>query len=163
MRLKLWIGLFLILLGLELSAQQTIISGTVVKIIDGDTFDLLVEKSKLIRVRLADIDAPEKSQDFGLASKKTLNSLIVAKLVDVHFLKYDRNGRMIGSVYVDKLNINLKMVEMGMAWHYLKYSSNSNFAKAEQLARKQNIGIWSQPKAMPPWEYRKIKHAAKAK
>ena len=39
-------------------------SGVVVSVLDGDTVDVLVD-SKPVRVRLAEIDAPEKAQAFG--------------------------------------------------------------------------------------------------
>ena len=44
--------------------QVKVLQGKVVKVIDGDTFDLLTNEDVLFRVRMAHIDAPEKKQDF---------------------------------------------------------------------------------------------------
>ena len=41
------------------------ISGRIVRVLDGDTVEVLEPGNQLKRIRLAGIDAPEKSQPFG--------------------------------------------------------------------------------------------------
>ena len=59
----------------------------------------------------------------------------------------------------DRLS-NLEQVEAGMAWHYKKYqreqspSDRIEYSDAELEARRQKIGLWSDPNAIPPWDYR---------
>ena len=66
----------------------------------------------------------------------------------------DRNKRILGHVYIQKMYVNLKMVQQGLAWHYKKYSSEKLFSDAEILAKRSKKGLWIQPNAMPPWLFR---------
>lgn len=50
-------------------------AGPVVAVLDGDTVDVLVDR-KPVRVRLAEIDAPEKGQPFGTRSRQALASAV---------------------------------------------------------------------------------------
>lgn len=90
--------------------------GPVVAILDGDTIDVLVDRQP-IRVRLAQIDAPEKRQAFGTRARQTLAGLVFRQSVTVEEAGRDRYGRVIGAVYVSGVSVNAQMVELGMAWH----------------------------------------------
>ncbi len=46
------------------------INGRIVRVLDGDTVEILGEGNQLKRVRLAGIDAPEKNQPFGQRSRR---------------------------------------------------------------------------------------------
>lgn len=72
--------------------------------------------------------------------------------------KMDRNGRII-AVVVNKSKqiVNLELVKQGLAWHFKKYSHNPVYAKLELEARKNKVGLWQDPKAIPPWLWRKPK------
>ena len=52
--------------------NKTTITGTVVGVTDGDTITLLEDNHTQVKVRLAQIDAPEKKQDFGQRSRQLL-------------------------------------------------------------------------------------------
>lgn len=133
------------------------LKGKAVRIIDGDTFDLLVGTTTH-RIRLAGIDAPEKKQDFYNASKQLLGQLCNGQLLTVVVTDTDRNKRKIADIYTQqKLWINKEMISKGMAWHFVKYSSNKELANAELLARKQKIGLWSLVNPVAPWDWRKGK------
>jgi micrococcal nuclease len=136
---------------------QTILKGKAVRILDGDTFELLVQNKIRYKIRLTDIDAPEKGQDFGMLAKKELGELLANKEIEVRYKSKDRNGRILGLVNCNGQNINLLMVEKGLAWHFKKYSSDMTYAAAEQRARSQKRGLWSQENAVAPWDYRKHK------
>ncbi len=133
---------------------QTVLTGRAVRIIDGDTFEILTKSNTTYKIRLTDIDAPEKKQDFGNAAKQKLAACIFGREVRVIYEKLDRNKRILGHVYIGKEDINLKMIEAGMAWHFKKYSDNEHFASAENLARKYKKGLWIQPDPLSPWDYR---------
>lgn len=140
---------------MQIFGQVKVLQGKVVKVIDGDTFDLLTNEDVLFRVRMAHIDAPEKKQDFGSVSKKILLEKIVFKVVSVSFSTRDRNGRILGTVFYKNRNINLQMVEEGMAWHFTKFSSDENYANAQKSAQTKKLGIWSKSVVISPWEFRK--------
>lgn len=132
-------------------------SGTVVKIVDGDTFDLLTAGKKTVRVRMYGIDCPERKQDFYQAAKNALAGYIFQKNVLIKITGHDRNGRRIAMVFCNKQNINLAMIKNGFAWHFSKYSADINFAQAEKQARRAKAGLWKKPGAIAPWEFRKRK------
>jgi micrococcal nuclease len=151
------IFLSFLLLPLLASAPPPVytLKGKAVRIIDGDTFDLLVGNTTH-RIRLAGIDAPEKKQDYSNASKLLLGNLCSNQTLTVVVTDVDRNKRKIAEIYTEqKLWINKEMVAKGMAWHFKKYSSNKELANAELQARKQKIGLWSLVNPVAPWDWRK--------
>jgi endonuclease YncB( thermonuclease family) len=133
--------------------NQTI-HGKVVGVIDGDTIDVLDQFYQTHRIRLAEIDAPEKSQAFGYRAKELLSRKIFGQDVVVRSTKKDHYNRLIGQVYVGAKYINLEMVEEGMAWWYRQYGQDPRFQLAEDKARKYSKGLWIDPVAIPPWDYR---------
>ncbi len=143
------------------------IRGRVVKVADGDTLTILEHDSGRARtpaapspsatqhkIRLNGIDAPEKSQAFGKVSKKHLSSLVFGKDVRVKYKSRDKYGRILGTVYVDGLDINLEMLRAGLAWHYKRFDSTPAYAAAESEARQNRRGLWSDPNPTPPEQFR---------
>ena len=70
-----------LLVFLSLAASADSLTGKVVKITDGDTFYVLDTNYKQHKIRLAGIDAPERKQAYGLASRKHLASIVAGKQV----------------------------------------------------------------------------------
>ena len=130
-------------------------SGVVVAVLDGDTLDVLVDK-KPVRVRLANIDAPETKQAFGTRSRQTLRAATFQKNVTVLSSSVDRYGRAIGTVLVDGQDINKSMVAQGMALVYRKYLSDRGYLAIEASAKAARLGLWADPEPIPPWEWRKL-------
>ncbi|EKR8637854.1 thermonuclease family protein, partial [Escherichia coli] len=86
------------------------IHGRVVRVLDGDTIDVMLSQHP-VRVRLVNIDAPEKKQDYGRWSEKIMKSLVAGKTVTVTYFQRDRYGRILGQVYApDGMNVNQFMV-----------------------------------------------------
>ena len=134
--------------------------GTVVGVMDGDTVDVIDEDKHVSRIRLASIDAPEKGQAFGQNAKRALSDLVFSQSVSVDWRKTDRYRRLVGVIRVRGVDVGLKMIEDGWAWHYKQYQSEqtlvdrARYSHAEQKARAGAIGLWSQPEPLPPWEFR---------
>jgi endonuclease YncB( thermonuclease family) len=63
------------------AASADILTGKVVKITDGDTLYVLDANYQQHKIRLAGIDAPERKQAYGLASRKHLASIVAGKQV----------------------------------------------------------------------------------
>ena len=72
-------AVFLVFLSLAASADS--LTGKVVKITDGDTLYVLDANYKEHKIRLAGIDAPERKQAYGLASRKHLASIVAGQQV----------------------------------------------------------------------------------
>lgn len=131
-----------------------ILIGKVVSVTDGDTIKVLTVDKTLYKIRLNCIDAPEKSQAFGKKSKSNLSKLVAGKTVDVHYKKKDRYGRILGTIFVDNDDMNIRQIEDGFAWVYRKYCKKSDYYKAEEFAREKKLGLWYDKYSIAPWEYR---------
>ena len=148
---------FLFLCSYNISLAQISITGKVIKIIDGDTFDLLLQNNTTIRVRMNSIDCPEKKQPYYKNAKQALSQYIFGKNVNVISKSKDKYKRTLADVFLGNENINLKMIANGFAWHFKKYSSNIILAKAEINAMVKKLGLWSLPNPIAPWDFRKNK------
>ncbi|PTT38836.1 micrococcal nuclease [Acidovorax sp. HMWF018] len=145
-----WLAVLLAFTGLA----HADFSGQVVAILDGDTIDVLVDQ-RPVRVRLAQIDAPEKRQAFGTRSREALAALVFRKTVLVGEEGRDRYGRVIGTIHLGNLNVNEKMVREGMAWVYRKYSKDKMLYELEDQAKVHRLGLWVDPSPEAPWAYRR--------
>jgi endonuclease YncB( thermonuclease family) len=156
--MRLWLfGFFLLACQLPLAELQ----GRVVKVIDGDTIEILDGKTKT-RVRLYAVDAPERGQDFYVKSKEYLASLVAGKTVRVVENRVDRWKRVVGDVYLsDGRHVNTQLVAEGWAWHFIRYSDSPELARLEKQARQQRKGLWRHDRPVPPWEFRKQKRSEK--
>lgn len=135
-----------------------VFEGKVISIKDGDTFEVLFD-GQPERVRLAEIDCPEKSQPFGNNAKQYASDLCFGKMVTVTSSgKRDRYGRVVGTVVTqDGINVNEALVRAGLAWHYKDYSESDELAAIEQQARLNKTGLWADKRPTPPWDWRKNK------
>ena len=140
-------------------------SGKVVGISDGDTFTLLTPDKQQIKVRLSEIDAPEKAQPFGNRSRQSLSDLIFSKDVLVVQDDVDRYGRLVGQVFINGIHVNRKMIQEGMAWVYRQYMKDQTLLEDEQAAKEAKRGLWNLPSTeqVPPWEWRKGERTATTK
>lgn len=106
-------------LAFSFPALAETLSGRVVHVADGDTITVLDVRNQQHKIRLAGIDAPERKQAYGNASKKHLASLVAGKAVSVDWQKRDKYKRIIGKVLLDGQDICLEQIKAGMAWHYM--------------------------------------------
>ena len=137
---------------------QTRISGKVIKIVDGDTYDILLADNTTKRIRMAGIDAPERGMPFYKASKDYLGALCFGNMVKIEQAGTDRYGRTIAKTYIATgSELGLLMIEAGYAWHFKRYSSDVLLANAEIKARENQLGIWADETPVAPWDWRKDK------
>ena len=136
--------------------------GSLITITDGDTIKIGEEK-----IRLFGIDAPEIKQickdknnnpyACGHSSKNYLTTLINLsnEKIYCYYSERDRYNRIIGECFIgvnSSININEKMVLLGHAIAYLKYSKK--YLEAENKARNQKLGMWGGKFDLPE-EWRK--------
>lgn len=130
----------------------------VVGVSDGDTIKALCNGEQ-IKVRLAEIDAPEKKQAYGAASKQALSDMCFDRPARIQAQGKDRYGRTIGRIYCrqpsgKEIDANAAQVQQGMAWVYDKYVKDRSLYKLQNAARAARTGLWADKAPIPPWEWR---------
>lgn len=156
-----YILLALLLFALNIQAQIATITGKVVAVADGDTFTLLINGNRQVKIRLHGIDCPEKKQDFGQVAKDFTNKQVFGKNITVKPTDIDRYGRTIAIVLLpDQMSLNELLLKNGLAWHYLEYDKNPEWDILEKEARKGKVGLWKIPNPVPPWDFRRNKRSA---
>jgi len=141
----------------------TVFTGKVIGIKDGDTFEVLYD-GQPERIRLAEIDCPEKSQAFGKNARQYASDLCFGKIVTVSSNgKRDRYNRIVGTIVTkDGINVNEALLKAGLAWHYKQYSKNHpELSDMEEQARTSQLGLWADKKPVAPWDWRKNKRKKK--
>lgn len=140
---------------------QAVYQGRVVRVLDGDTADILYQGGTL-RIRLAEIDAPEighgrgkPGQPYGQQAKQALSELIYGQ--EVRVVQTDRRltyGRLVGRIYRGALDVNAEMLRRGMAWSYTRYANDPALIRLAREAQSSRVGLWKDSNPVPPWKYR---------
>jgi endonuclease YncB( thermonuclease family) len=140
------------------SSDVALLPGTVTKVIDGDTIDVLLQSGP-IRVRLHGIDTPERGQPGEDEATAWLAARVLGQAMDVEPFEQDRYDRLIGIVWKDGVNVNAELVQQGHAWAYRRYmrKADATLCADEAAARLAKRGLWSRPAAerVAPWEWRR--------
>lgn len=139
---------------ISLGSQGAALSGEVVAITDGDTLTVRSEGGEQLRVRVAEIDAPESQQPFGAASKRSLSDLCFNVRAEIRPQKTDRYGRTVARVTCRGKDASEHQVHSGMAWVFERYASDRNLFRLQDDARAANRGLWSERTPVAPWEWR---------
>lgn len=127
----------------------------VIEVLDGDTV-LIARASGVLKIRLAEIDAPEKVQDFGDASRQSLSSMVKGKQVKFASQTMDQYGRMVAHLSVNGLDVNAEQIRLGMAWEYSNFHGNKALVALQNEAKQVPRGLWALSDPTPPWEWRKL-------
>lgn len=130
----------------------------IVGIADGDTLTARCGEPgefQQVKVRLAEIDAPEKSQAFGQRSKDHLSELCFQQRAEIKPVTKDRYGRTVARVQCQAEDASASLVKGGMAWAYTKYLTDPEIKRLELQAQSSGIGLWVDQAPVPPWEFRK--------
>lgn len=156
------IRFFLLIIGL-LTCSASFAEETVYKVTyvyDGDTVKLRpIHSSKpnhAFKLRLMDIDAPERNQSCGLKSRRALIKLCQGKnvMVTAQISNTDKYQRSLGKLQCNHIDASYYLADHGLAWHYAQYSSNTAIYKAAKNARKLRLGLWADENPTPPWVWR---------
>lgn len=157
---KRFFGLVVLLLSLagqvsEVCAAQVYRAhGRVTGVADGDTFYVLID-GKSTRVRLAEVDAPEKNQPFGRKAEQSLRELVGKRDVQLFWQDIDKYGRPVVRVVVDGVNVNAEQIKRGQAWVYRQYSKDTALIRLEDEAKAAKRGLWADSQPVPPWAWRR--------
>lgn len=153
-----------LLLGVAVSAsgysadlvQNVYLTGRVINIIDGDTFDMLAQDGTEHRVRPAGFDTPERGRACFHEGTETLRALLEGNVVEASCYKQQRasgksRARDVCRVTLNGGDIGLHMIAAGAAWHSKKWAFEQTqeerraYAEAEILALREKAGcLWSE-------------------
>ncbi len=140
---------------------------TVIHVYDGDTIKATENGNEII-IRLAGIDAPEISNKkhlpgmpFCMKSKEYLSSLVFNKTVFIKFYGKDAAGKSLGEIFAGKVNINIEMINAGLAEVYRGAPARnldiSAYRNAEKTAKESIKGIWElRDQYFSPWDWREM-------
>jgi len=131
-------------------------TGTVTKIVDGDTIHVKDDFGNKQIIRLFGIDTPEKRQAFGMEAKAFMASIAENKRVSVDTVNLGKYNRISAIVTVNNQCIAEQLLKAGLAFasgtnHRL---ANHYFALQEQASVKQ-IGMWKNGKPQNPTLFRR--------
>jgi len=143
------------------------ISGTVSAVLDGDTLTVTPDGGgKPIELRLAGIDAPEICQDGGAEARAYLAELVLKQPVRVQIGNPhgepapQAQGRVLGTLWKDDIEVNRRMVEEGHAWSVRIKYDRGPFVPQERMARALSRGVFKVGSAaLSPKDFRQ-RHGA---
>ena len=130
--------------------------GIVFVVIDGDTVlfkpDSYGAASRaFLKIRLANIDAPEKDQPYGEAATRALSALVLDQRVVLNTVAVDAYGRTIAQIQAGDVQVNTELVRRGLAWA----SRNATMKNIQRDARQAPRGLWREAAPLPPWVWRR--------
>jgi endonuclease YncB( thermonuclease family) len=141
---------------LAAGAPGQALSGTVVRVTDGDSLWLEpVPPGPAVELRLQDIDAPEICQPWGPEAKRALQDLVLNKSVSVRVSGRDTHGRTLGTLYLDTLNVNKTLVQEGHAWSHRFKFDRGPYVADERMAKALSRGFNTDPGAIMPRDFRR--------
>lgn len=146
----------------EVDADKPQFQCKVIGVMDGDTINCLTANKEQVRIRLANIDAPEKAQAFGSKARQKLSELAFSQIVLASVQDTDRYGRQIAEIYtydqngnVQMPSVNYQMVQSGLAWAYERYLRDKAYLTAQQQAQANKMGLWVEPNPIKPEDFRR--------
>lgn len=132
----------------------------VVAIQDGDSLTALCTAPsghEQVKVRLAEVDAPEKAQPFGNRSRQSLAQLCHQQEATIRPEKRDRYGRTVARVECQGKDASVHQVATGHAWAFTRYLRDPEIKRLQDAARAAGLGLWADREPVAPWEWRKVR------
>lgn len=112
------------------------------RVVDGDTLVARTEQHRVIRVRLAEIDAPERGEPWSGRARAALERLVAGQPLAIRLFDVDDYGRIVGRVFVADTDVNAELVRLGLAAVYRRYAEDPSLLEIEQAARAARRGFW---------------------
>lgn len=141
-------------------------TGFVIRVSDGDTFDVRRGDGAIVRVRLHYADAPEVAhnryevdQPLGEDAKSYAHSLLVGELVTVHVVGISYARVVADVVRADGIDVASDLVSRGYAMLDKRFKPPRSLVAAESQAKASRIGVWADAITVPPWEWRQEQRA----
>ena len=121
---------------------------------DGDTVKI-VDAGFEYKLRITDIDAPERNQAYGNKSRRALMQLCSGVNIYAVLGGVDKYGRRLGKLRCNNQDVSTYMIQNGHAWFNDRYSMDGTLLYQQQQARANQLGLWKNKHPMQPWLWRK--------
>ena len=121
---------------------------------DGDTVKV-ADSTGEYKLRLSDIDAPERNQSHGKIARRALIQLCENAQVEVQLLSMDKYFRYLGKLQCNQQDASLHMLQNGHAWVNTYYQHDAYLIAAMKNAKQEKLGLWQNDNPTPPWVWRK--------
>lgn len=135
----------------------TVVPGSVY---DGDTIRVTDGQNEL-KIRFACIDAPERSQPGGIEARDELRKILESdrNTVKIDVITTDRYGRSVAEVWNGNGLVQSQLAGAGLAYPYEQYSDDCRnwdaVTRSSEWASNNKLGLWKNPNAIKPWDYRR--------
>jgi len=144
------------------SAAAETLRGVVIVVIDGDTVLFKPDHTQpsgraFLKIRLADVDAPEHDQPYGDAATHALAARVLNQRVEVDTVATDVYGRTIARIRVDDEEVGADLVRRGLAWSATRCRREPALKAAQRQARQARRGLWQDAAPTPPWVWRRAR------
>lgn len=147
----------LVAAGWAQAAPPRLLEGRVTRVSDGDTLWIApAAGGKPVKVRVQGIDAPESCQPWGLQATQALAARVLHQAVRLEEGPRDDHGRRLGRLMQGDQDVGAQMVREGHAWSYRFRRDPGPYAAEERAARAGRRGLFADPRALPPREFRRV-------
>ncbi len=135
----------------------------VIAVGDGDTLTVRCGARRPERVRLVAIDAPELRQAWGRQAREQLVRLCFRQRAELYTLGRDAYRRTLAEVRCTGQDAAQAQVAAGLAWVSTRQPARYRaLAELQRRAQASRTGLWSQPRPLAPWDYRR-RHGARGR
>jgi len=152
LRFKLF-GIFCLILSVNLHAYAADLTPKITYFYDGDTVKIKDALSEY-KLRLTDIDAPERNQTYGKTARRALIKLCQNADIKVYITGTDKYQRKLGKLVCNTQDASIYMLKNGHAWFNRRYSMDYTLDIIEQESRRNKLGLWKRKNPVPPWQWR---------
>lgn len=129
----------------------------VTRVSDGDTLWVrpVDPPGRPLKLRLVDLDAPERCQAGGPAARDALAARLLHGRVRVEVVARDAYGRAVARLWQGGADINAWLVASGHAWGQSSSRRGGRYAAEQEAARRAGRGLFAEAAPLPPWTFRR--------
>lgn len=154
--------LIIILLSLLVTStvqSQTVVTGVVIEVSEGDIVKVLSHQGDTLSVKLNNVECPEIGQRFSDEARAYTQKIALKKTVSLTYTETDRDLNALATALLSNgKDIGAELLAQGLAWHYMKgLNTGSNtqlYLELEQKAKDKKKGLWKEENPMAPWTFR---------
>ncbi len=120
------------------------LSAIPIRAISGDQIVVKSDRHGLLEIQLTGIKSPAVHTNWGNAARRHLWLLIAGRSLSIDLIRTSR-GALGGTLFLGGSDINIRMIEAGLAWRTPKGQSPDaaiGYAAAMQSARRSRMGLW---------------------